>query len=123
MSLTLKTAHLNALSLKCFALLLGYGLWHIISQPYKVHSTITVPLSFYNMSKHHILHAPDTVTVQIYGPRKSMFTAARTSTIHCDAHQLTPGVHTIKLSDEQIFLPEGVTLVHYIPSKVTVTIT
>lgn len=123
MSHTLKKKYLNALSLKCLALIFGYGLWHIISQPYKVQTTLTVPLSFYNIPRTHSIAAPETVVLKVYGQRKMLFTAARTTTIHCDASGYTPGTHVVALADQQIFLPEGVSLLHSIPTTVTITVT
>lgn len=122
MSLVIERPRLNALFLKCCALILGYALWNIMSKPHSIQITIPVPVSFYNTDT-RTLTAPDTIHVKISGPRKDIFKTAYNASLHCDAALLHEGANTVTLSEQQIFLPDTVSLVDYRPTKIIVTVT
>lgn len=122
MSLSIKKTYLNALTLKFFALIFGYGLWHSVSTHQKIQIARAIPLCFYNTNPNQTISAPETITVTCYGTRKDLFNTAMDSAIHCNAQNLQEGTQAIALTKEQIFLPESVRLVHYKPAEITVTI-
>lgn len=123
MSLSLKTHHLNKLSLKICSLILGYSLWNVVSKPYKTYANVPIPVSFYNTPATKQIEAPESITIQMYGQRDLLFNTAQSAAVHCDAQKLREGKNSIAITDAQIFLPQGVTLVHCIPSTINVTVT
>ncbi len=121
MSLTVKIPHLHAFALKCCALIFGYTLWHTISEPYKIETMLEVPLSFYNTNTITV-QAPESVRIKVYASRKQLFKAAQSAAIHYDASLLQQGTQVITLASGHIFLPESVSLLHSIPTKIKVTV-
>lgn len=121
--LTSKKPHLlNTLSLSILSLVLGYALWQAMSQPYKLDATFSVPLSFYN-TDNKTLEAPENVTIGLHGTRKDLYTILPNLALHYDAAQLSKGKNTLKITHENLFLPNSVLLLHYLPTEVTVNLT
>lgn len=111
---------LNTLSLSILSLILGYALWQAMSQPYKLEAKFSVPLSFYN-AKNVTLEAPETITLRLQGTRKDLYKTASNLALHYDARHLEAGTHTLKVTNENLFLPESVLLLHYLPIEITAT--
>jgi YbbR domain-containing protein len=122
MSLSIKTTYLNALALKCLALIFGYALWHSVSSYQKIQITQNIPVCFYNTHPHQTVQAPETIKVTLHGKRKDLLQTAFDGALHCDAQHFQPGTTTLPLTKEQIFLPESVRLVHYTPQEITVVV-
>ncbi len=111
---------LNTLSLSIVSLILGYSLWQAMSQPYTLHTVITVPISFYNTENLAIV-APETISLRLQGTRTDLYKTISNLALHYDAAQLETGTHTLKVTHENLFLPDSVLLLHYLPIEVTVT--
>lgn len=113
---------LAGLILKCCAIVCGYALWDMMNKPYPIKTTLNIPVSFYNNTNFKI-EAPETIQIKILGNRKGIFKTAHTAAVHCDVANLQEGKNSMQLSDEQIFLPEAISLLDYTPKIITVTIT
>lgn len=111
---------LNTLSLSVLSLILGYALWQAMSQPYKLEAEFSVPLSFYN-TESLTVESPETITIRLQGTRKDLYKTAVNLAIHYDAMHLEQGTHTLKITSGNLFLPESVLLLHYLPIEITAT--
>ncbi|HSW76576.1 MAG TPA: hypothetical protein VLG50_06000 [Candidatus Saccharimonadales bacterium] len=97
-------------------------LWFFASQYQWTTRQYTVPLCFYQ-NQERTISAPETVTIQISGPRKAMyqFNPAQ-SAVHVDASHFAQGDHEILLNRENLFLPDAIKLVNLIPSHIAIHI-
>lgn len=120
MLISKKQQLLNTLSLSTLSLILGYALWQAMIQPYKLEAEFSVPLSFYN-TKSLMVEAPENITIRLQGSRKDLYKTAANLALHYDATYLEPGTHTLKITSENLFLPESVLLLHYLPIEITIT--
>jgi|SRR3989344_1002191 len=112
---------LNNLSLSIISLILGYALWQSMSQPYKIETTFSVPVSFYNTEGRNIL-AQEDVKVKLYGTRKELYTLVSNLAIHLDAQLYTQKHTKHMLTEKDLFLPDSIVLVHYEPKTIEITI-
>ena len=120
MLISVKHHPLNNLSLSIVSLLLGYALWQSISQPHKIEATFWVPVSFYN-AEHLTIDAPEFVAITLHGTRNELYKLASHLALHLDAQQLEGEKSTVKITGENLFLPDSVVLIHYEPAHVTIT--
>jgi hypothetical protein len=111
---------LNNLSLSILSLLLGYALWQAISQPYKLDTVVSAPLSFYN-TEDITIQAPETISLHLQGTRNDLYKTTAHLAIHYDALQFKEGTNTLKVTTENLFLPDTVLLLHYLPIEISVT--
>ena len=111
---------LNNLSLSVLSLLMGYALWQAVSQPYTIEATFSVPLSFYN-TEDLTITAPETIFIRLNGTRKNLYKMAANIAIHYNANDLPEGIITLKITPANLFLPDTVLLLHYVPIEITVT--
>lgn len=119
--LTSKKPHLlNTLSLSVLSLVLGYALWQAMSQPYTLNTVLTVPLSFYN-TENLTIEAPETISIRLQGTRKDLYKTIQNLAFHYDATHLKPGTHTLKVEPRNLFLPDSILLLNYLPIEITVT--
>lgn len=112
---------LNNTPLKLFSLLLGYLIWHILSAHQTTTRVLTIPICFYNTTQDYTIQSPETITITLRA-RRSLFTDAYLNNLalHIDAQQLTKQTTIIPVSAAQLFLPENVTLIHYVPSPLII---
>jgi hypothetical protein len=120
MLISTKQHLLNNLSLSIISLLMGYALWQSMSQPYKIDATFSIPLSFYN-AENKTIDAPDELVVTLHGTRKELYKLASNFAIHLDADQLKTGEQDLKVTGHNLFLPESIVLLNYVPTAVTIT--
>lgn len=119
----MKNAFLNNITLKIMSLILGYSLWCFIGTLYVQKITQKVPICFYNVPDNLIIEAkPELVTIDISGKR-SAISSCNDLAIHIDASPLTLGEHRIAPTSDILFLPETVSLVHYEPLVISLTVT
>lgn len=123
MSLSPKLSRLSKLVLKTSALLCGYALWHTTSKYQKITISKAIPVCFYNVSEDMLLEGPEMITITCQGTRENLFKVAFDSALHVDAHNLHEGFQKKTIAPEQIFLPESVRLVHYVPTEIPLTVT
>ena len=123
MSLTTKPSRLRMLALKAGALLCGYALWHTTSKYQKITLTKDIPICFYNVPTDIKLDAPETISVTYQGTRENVFLTVFDSAVHVDAQNMHEGDHYQNITREQIFLPESVRLLDYIPTQIAFSVT
>jgi hypothetical protein len=69
------------------------------------------------------LHAPENIDVTFKGKRADIYALDKEAlAAHINISKLLPGTHGISLTKQHLFLPENITLVHYKPSNLTITI-
>jgi YbbR domain-containing protein len=109
--------------LKAIALIAGYTFWHIFGTLTTTTVSLTVPVCFYTTNTCTVIHGPETVTVQLHGKRAHLY-ALNTQSLaaHINSSALTPGKHAILLNSNNLFLPETIKLVHYMPSIIEITV-
>ena len=118
--LTKKTVWRNA-PLKIISLLLGYTFWYIFGNSHTANAWITAPLCFYNVSEKTIIKAPETISLKVAGKRSDLRALdPEQFAIHVNASQLNLGRNLITITDDTLFLPVSIKLVHYTPSNPTV---
>jgi len=77
-------------------------------------------LCFYNTEQQQI-QAPETIQVELQGKRSDLLLLdLRALAVHINAHLLTEPLQTITISKKNLFLPDSINLVHYVPSNVTI---
>jgi hypothetical protein len=120
MTHNLKKALTSNISLKLFSVILGYGTWYLLGYVHTITIEKTVPLSFYGVQERTIL-APETIKLQLAGKRaylRDLETAELA--IHIDGQTLKAGKNNITISNEELFLPNSIKLVHYTPTTIAV---
>lgn len=121
-SRTKKNVWRNA-PLKLISLLLGYTFWYIFGNSHTSTAWITIPLCFYNVPEAQTIRAPETISVKVAGKRSDLRSLdPEQLAIHINAEKLKLGRNLISITDEALFLPESIKLVHYNPSNPTVEI-
>jgi len=109
--------------LKVISLILGYTFWYIFGNSHISTAWINVPLCFYNVANTQTVHAPEKISVKIAGKRSDLRALdAEQLAIHINAQNLQNGRNLITITDEALFLPNSIKLVHYTPSNPTVEI-
>lgn len=83
---------------------------------------MAIPVSFYN-SAGFTITSPEAIQIKVLGTRNAVFKTAHTAAVHCDVTTLQEGKNSVRLSSEQIFLPEAISLVDYTPKIITVMVT
>ncbi len=118
MALPAKRHIWNNIPLKVISLTLGYTFWYIFSSSHVGSLWVTVPLTFYNIPTTHSIVGPETVTVRIAGKRSEIRTLDfENIAIYVDAQSLKKGRNCLAITEEQLFLPSSIKLVHYCPSN------
>ena len=119
----LKTVLLANTPLAIMSLFLGYSFWYMASYDHAITLHIDVPLYFSNASEMHTIHAPEKITVALKGKRADLYALDQPSlAAHINASELLPGKHGILLTDQHLFLSKSVSLAHYKPTNLTITI-
>lgn len=111
----------NNTPLKLFSLLLGYLMWHILSSHQTITTSLTIPVCFYNTTQDYTLKAPETLQITLRGKRSSFNEAyMKDLALHIDAASLTKQTTILPVSSAQLFLPENIALVNYVPSPLII---
>jgi len=113
---TVRKTVTNNLVLKCMALILGSGLWLMISSLHTSTQWIEVPISFYNEDDTITLIAPETIWVQLSGNRSALRSINQENLVaHIDAQTLHEGKSRLALESHHLFLPDSIRIVGYSP--------
>lgn len=109
----------NSLAHKACALLIGIGIWGVVSSVHDETITINTPLYFYNVPTSTKISAPSHLQLTLSGSRKDLGAINyQTLAAHIDAQKmLLQGGMVVK--SEALFLPNTVKVVHYTPMNVT----
>lgn len=107
-----------------FSCVFGYGYWHLCSQNQHICKSITVPISFYNLSCNKIiLDAPELITVSFEGKRKDIYMHSFDNlACHVNGETLVNGINYINLNENSFFLPNTVHINQISPFPCTVKI-
>lgn len=110
-------------TLKVVSLILGYGLWNIVSASHTHTISIDAPVCFYHESPTHEILAPTNITLELQG-KKNALRNIDTSTlaIHIDASRLHHGANPLIIDRSTLFLPETINVVHYTPANIVITV-
>lgn len=104
--------------LKIISLLLGYTFWYIFGSSHISSAWITVPVCFYNIPQQISLNGPESIALKIAGKRSELRALDLDNlAIHINAECLTIGKNSLTLTEQSLFLPESIKLVHYSPSN------
>jgi hypothetical protein len=119
----LKKLFLTNAPLIIISLFLGYSFWYIASYDQMVTLQINVPLCFAGAVDNYTLHAPEKIDITLKGKRADIYALDKEAlAAHINTSKLLPGKHGILLTEQHLFLPKNVTLVHYKPANLTITI-
>lgn len=119
----LKKLLLNNTPLKIVSFLLGYSFWYIASLNQVVTHTIEIPLCFNSIQKPYTINAPETINVTLQGKRSDLHTIDKeTLAAHINIDKLSPGKYGIILTEQHLFLPNTLSLIHYCPANISITI-
>jgi hypothetical protein len=122
-TLLLKNLFCSNALLKIICLVLGYSFWYIASFDQTITIHINVPLCFTATAENYRIDAPETIAITLCGKRSDMYALEKESlAAHIDINNLVPGNHGIMLTEHHLFLPKSITLVHYKPSNLSLTI-
>ncbi|MCA9770039.1 hypothetical protein KC460_01555 [Candidatus Dependentiae bacterium] len=111
------------ISLKLLSFIIGYFFWAIFSQSRMITISIDIPLSFYNVTQNIKISAPETIKATLHGKRIYFDTLdIYALAFHINAEKLQEGKHLLRIFDSQLFLPDGITLVNYMPSPLMIQI-
>jgi len=123
MKTLLKRALLNNVPIKLFSLILGYGLWSIISQSHVDDRWVDIPVYFCQTAENLHVKAPETVKINISGKRSDLRNLDRNDVaVHIDTRTLAAGKNTVALSDRHLIIPENVQVTGVAPTHVDVNV-
>lgn len=116
------TKHITNVPHKIVALVIGYGIWFLLSQTHTQQITVEVPVCFYGAAIESIAHAPETISITLSGTRNCLAQLDLDAlAVHIDADDLIQGQNPIDITEEKLFLPDSVNVVHCNPSYLTIT--
>ncbi|HLJ31456.1 MAG TPA: hypothetical protein VKU36_03380 [Candidatus Babeliales bacterium] len=119
----LKKQLLTNIPLIIISLFLGYSFWYIATYDQTVMFQLNVPLCFAASADNCTLQAPENIQITLQAKRTDMYALDKDAlAAHINISKLLPGKHGILLTEQHLFLPNSITLVHYKPSNLTVTI-
>ncbi len=109
--------------LKIVSCILGYTFWFILGHSQTIKTELTVPICFYGANPKMQIEAPETVHIELSGKRTIMQTVDLSNlAIHIDVRDLVEGSQPIEITQEKMFLPESIKLIHYSPAQIVVAV-
>lgn len=119
----LKKIFLSNAQIKIISLLLGYSFWYIFSQAHIARIWVEVPICFYQLPQNFQVEAPEKIRIQLSGKRSDLYTIdMETLAFHIYMQEKTKGTHVLKLSEQQLFLPNSIKMVRCYPANIAVHI-
>ena len=120
----------KAIELLCNNILLKAGsfigaliFWYFFSGIHPTTISVAIPVCFYGSTQHQHIDAPEEVTVVLAGKRNYLRNLTQNDlALHINVQELHTGKQSLDLSNAQLFLPESIKLVHYVPSPLIVTV-
>lgn len=123
MKQTLKKIFLNNAQIKIISLILGYSFWHIVSQSHVTSIWLEAPICFYQKPQHTQIEAPEKIKIQLSGKRADLYTIdMETVAFHINIKNIQTGNKIIKITKDQLLLPETITLVRCYPANIVVSV-
>lgn len=110
-------------SLKIASLIMGYLMWSFVGQYYPIQVSLAIPLAFYSIPDAFTIDAPDTINIMLSGKRMffDQLSLADLSA-HIHAGKFREGTHALSISADTLFLPPGISVVHYTPSPLVINV-
>lgn len=123
MKFDLKNNLKNNATLKIVSLIIGYGLWNILSASHMHTESLEVPVCFYHESDAQVIEAPATITLELQGKKNILRSINKKNfAIHIDAAQLHHGPNPLIIDRSTLFLPETINVVHYSPTNTIIIV-
>ncbi len=124
MNLRLKNLLISNAPLKVISFILGYTAWYLLGNIVTETRWYTIPLSFYNLNTELSIQAPKTIQLLLAGKRNYLKNIdINNLAAHVNGALLKEKKQAIAISHDQLFLPDSIKLIHYIPTPISVTIT
>lgn len=118
----IKNLILSNAPLKVASCIIGYTFWFIFGHSQTIKTELSVPLCFYGTDQTMQIQAPESIRIELLGKRAVMQTVDLSNiAIHIDARDLAEGSQPIEITQEKMFLPESIKLIHYSPAQIMVT--
>ena len=107
--------------LKITSLIVAFAFWNVLTQKIDVQRTIDVPICLYN-SNDVQFDTPNSVRLTLRGNQSIMRNLDQeTIALHINAHKLSSDINWIAVTDADLFVPEGVSMIHCNPPILTIT--
>lgn len=111
-----KNRHSNLL--KIIALIIGYTFWYIFGGSHAAVVSLSVPLCFYHVPADTHINAPESISVKLAGKRTDIRAVEHEHlAVHIDASKLQKGKNLLKITKQELLLPNSIKLVQYSPSN------
>lgn len=106
---------------KIAALLLGYGIWHVLGDCVSTDAYFSVPLSIQN-TEFKTVNYPKNITIKVRGLRKYLNAIdVKKLTVVILSRQIQEGKNNIEITAHDLGLPHGINLIHYKPRNIIIT--
>ncbi len=123
MEVSIKEILSSNIILKISSLIIGFLLWHLLSQSQYYTMQLDIPLSFYSVDKQYSIEAPETINITLSGKRSHLSVIDMNNlAIHIDGQQLHLEQNMIAIDTQHLFLPKTIKLLHYSPSTIVITV-
>jgi len=120
----LKKIFLNNAQIKIISLILGYSFWHIVSQSHTSNIWLEAPICFYQAPKNIDIEAPEKIKIQLSGKRADLYTInTETLAFHINMQDTQAGNQVIRISENQLLLPESIKMVRCYPANIAISVT
>jgi hypothetical protein len=109
--------------IKIISLVFGYLFWYILSQSHTTKIWLEVPICFYDLPQNMQIDSREKIKIELSAKRCDLYTIDMENlAFHINTQKLTPGKHIVKLSEEQLLLPEAIKMVGSWPSSIPVLV-
>jgi hypothetical protein len=120
----LKKLFFSNAPLKIISLFFGYSFWYIASSHQTITITQNVPLYFSELNSTYQIQGPENIQIILQGTRSQLYTLDyNTLAAHVPTDNLKSGINGIRITGQNLFLPNTIKLVEYKPSNLTITLT
>lgn len=101
----------------------GYHLWYILAESSIVHVSFKAPVHVYNMKESDCISAPSMIDITVKCKRSAITSyLVGSCAIHIDRKGLDYGNNTSIITQSDIVLSPGLTLVEYSPQTILITL-
>jgi hypothetical protein len=123
MKFNLKSTLKSNATLKALSIIIGYGVWNMISAHQTYTASLQIPVCFYHESATQMIDAPERIMIQLQGKKNVLRGINRkTLALHIDASQLHHGPNPLLVDQAILFLPDTVKVVHYSPTNIVINV-
>jgi len=120
----MKKIFLQNTQIKIIAFILGYSFWYIFSQSHTAHIKLNAPICFYNIPEDFDIACKENITVELCAKRADLGTIDKeTVAFHIDMHDHKKDKKIVKLTQDQLLLPDSIKMVRCYPASIAINIT